>query len=98
MAVKRNYETMFVLKPDLEEEVREGILDRIKNVITDNDGLIKEIDIWGDRNLAYEIRDYTSGYYTLIKFEAPTDIVKELQHHYKVIDSVLRSLVVNKED
>ncbi|MFW6238080.1 MAG: 30S ribosomal protein S6 [Halanaerobiales bacterium] len=98
MAVEKNYETTFVLKSDLEDEEKEEIMDRIKNVITDGGGEINEIDVWGERRLAYEIRDYRSGHYTVIDFTGPTDIVEDLQHYFKVIDGVLRSLVVNLED
>lgn len=98
MAIERNYETTFVLKPDLEDEEIEEIMGRIKKVITDGGGEINEIDVWGERRLAYEIRDYNSGHYTVINFTGPTDIIKDLQHYYKVIDGILRSLVVNCED
>ena len=94
----RNYETMFVLGPDLEEEDREKIMDRIKNVITGNDGEIKNTDEWGTRRMAYEVNDYTSGYYTVVNFEGRTGIVSELEHVYKIMDQVIRHLIVREDD
>lgn len=94
----RDYETTFVLQPDLEEETRENIIERIKDVITSNDGEIKEIDTWGTRKLAYEIDDCNSGYYTIIYFTGRTGIVEELEHSFKIIGNVLRHLIIRKED
>lgn len=94
----RDYEATFILKPDLEEDTQEEITERIKNVITRNDGEIKDINTWGTRKLAYEIDDYKSGYYTLIYFTGKTGIVEELEHNFKIIGDVLRHLIVRKND
>lgn len=94
----RNYEAMYIMKPDLEEEERERIQGRIKNVITDNDGEINEVDEWGNRNLAYEVKDYTSGYYMVIDFNSGPELFNELEHNFKIIGDVIRHLIVRKED
>ena len=65
----RLYETVFVLRPDLDEEARDGLVERIKGIITDNQGEIVEEDIWGNRKLAYEINKYDTGYYVLLTFK-----------------------------
>lgn len=46
----RLYETVFILKPDLEEEAREGIIERIKDLITSNQGEIVEVETWAIRS------------------------------------------------
>ena len=92
------YETTFVMSPDLEEEQIEENLDRIKNVITDNGGEITEEDIWGSRSLAYEIDNHRSGHYTVLTFEAEGEVINELKRVYKIMPSVLRNIVVRKED
>lgn len=94
----RNYETTFILRPDLEEETREALIERIKNIVTDNNGEIVEVDIWGDRKLAYEINDFRSGYYIVMNFKGEADLVNELERNFKIIDNVLRYLIVRKED
>ncbi len=94
MPVKRNYETIFIIKPDLEEEEREKIIERIKNLIEKNNGEIDEIEKMGTRKLAYEIRDYKSGYYTRIEFTGTTDIVDELEYDYRILDDIIRYLTV----
>lgn len=94
----RLYETVFVLRPVLDEEARDGLVERIKGIITDNQGEIVEEDIWGNRKLAYEINKYDTGYYVLLTFKGGTALVKELERNYRILDGVLRSLIINKED
>ncbi|MCC3144706.1 30S ribosomal protein S6 [Halanaerobium sp. Z-7514] len=93
----RTYETTFVLKPDLEDEEKEQILTRVKDTILAHDGEITEVDAWGKRQLAYEIKDYRSGDYTILEMNAKTSVVKELERIFKIMDGVIRYLVVKKE-
>ena len=96
--MERLYETIFVLKPDLEEEVRDRLLDRVRNIILDNDGDLVDVDIWGKRKLAYEINDYRTGFYTVILFKGNVNTINELERNYKIIDAVLRHLIIRKEN
>ena len=59
------YEAIIILTPELEEEKRNSLLDRFKGII-EADGTISNFDDWGSRKLAYEINDYTDGYYVLL--------------------------------
>lgn len=52
------YEIMFIVKPDVEEDARNKLIESFKGVLTANDGTIDSIDEWGLRDLAYEIEDY----------------------------------------
>jgi len=93
----RKYETALVLRPDLEEEKREEIIERIKSVITDSNGEILDTDEWGTRQLAYEIENYRSGYYTFIEFDSTSDVLEKLEHNYRILGEIIRSLIVRKE-
>jgi len=96
-ARKRDYETTFVLKPDLEDEEKQTILQRVKNAISEHEGEVTEVDAWGKKQLAYEIKDYRSGDYTILEFNAKTTVVNELERIFKIMDGVLRYLVVRNE-
>ncbi|MEC9489472.1 MAG: 30S ribosomal protein S6 [Halanaerobiales bacterium] len=96
-ARKRDYETTFVLKPDLEDEEKQTILQRVKNAISDHEGEVTEVDAWGKKQLAYEIKDYRSGDYTILEFNAQTTVVNELERIFKIMDGVLRYLVVRND-
>ncbi|HLV10690.1 MAG TPA: 30S ribosomal protein S6 [Halanaerobiales bacterium] len=93
----RAYETVFILEPEMEEEDREALIDRIKSIITDNKGEITQVDTWGRKKLAYEINNFKNGYYTVINFNGESETVDELERNYKIIDSVIRYLIINKE-
>ena len=60
------YEIMFIVKPDVEEDARNKLIESFKGVLTANDGTIDSIDEWGLRDLAYEIEDYKKGYYVVV--------------------------------
>ena len=59
---------------------------------------IEKIDVWGNRKLAYEIEDFTDGYYVLINFKAGVDVPKEIDRNLKISDAVIRHMIVNIED
>lgn len=96
-ARKRDYETTFVLKPDLEDEEKQTILQRVKDAISEHEGEVTEVDAWGKKQLAYEIKDYRSGDYTILEFNAQTTVVNELERIFKIMDGVLRYLVVRND-
>ncbi len=92
----RKYETMFILKSNLEEEKRNELINKFKSII-ETDGQITSVDEWGNRKLAYEIDKLNDGYYVLINFMAGTDLPKELDRNFKISDDVIRHLIVNLE-
>ncbi|MFT9494933.1 30S ribosomal protein S6 [Anaerosolibacter sp.] len=93
----RKYETMFILKSNLEEEKRNELINKFKSII-ETDGQITSVDEWGNRKLAYEINKLNDGYYVLINFMAGTELPKELDRNFKISDDVIRHLIVNLED
>ncbi|MFW5985337.1 MAG: 30S ribosomal protein S6 [Halanaerobiaceae bacterium] len=98
MAKTREYETMVILSPELEKEDRASIIERVENNITKNDGEIIETDEWGTRELAYEINDYKAGYYTVIEFKGNNEVIDDLEYDYRILDDVLRFLIVRIDD
>jgi len=93
----RKYEALFILKPELEEEKRNELIEKFKSIIQ-NDGEVEEVNEWGNKKLAYEINKYREGYYVLINFKAGSDLPKELERNFRISDDVIRYLVVNLEE
>ncbi len=93
----RKYETVLIFIPDLEEEKRNTLFDRLKGII-EEDGTITNIDEWGNRKLAYEINDYTEGYYVIVNFEGSFETVKELDRVAKISDGIMRHMIVREDD
>lgn len=85
----RKYETIFVLKPNLDEDNRKSLIDRFVGIIN-SDGEVSKIDEWGDRKLPYEIRKIRDGYFVYVLYNASTKLPAELERNFKITDSVLR--------
>lgn len=94
----RKYETLFVLNPTLDDENIKANIEKIKGVIEQGGGTVSNVDEWGKRRLAYEINDFTEGYYVLINFEAESELPKELDRIFRITDTVIRHLIVNLDE
>ena len=87
----RIYETMFIMAPDIPQETREEIVEKVKKLIEEKiGGKIENVDRWGVRKLAYKIKQYTEGDYTVLLFRAPGDKVGELEYFFRVTPEVFR--------
>ncbi len=93
----RKYEAVFIFLPNLEEEKRTNLLDRLKGII-EKDGSITNIDEWGNRKLAYLIDDIGEGYYVLINFEAEPEVIQELNRVTKISDSIMRHMIIREDE
>ncbi|MBC2576854.1 30S ribosomal protein S6 [Peptostreptococcus canis] len=94
----RAYELLYIVKPTLDDEAREAILNSIKEIITSANGEVGEVDVWGSRKLAYPIQKFRDGYYTLINFKATVDFPKELDRRLKISEDVMRHVIVAQEE
>ena len=90
----REYELVFIVRPDVTDEDIETIKDRNSGIIGDRKGHVLMIDDWGKRRLAYEIQDYGKGHFVLFNYLGSTEIVDELERTLRIDDSVLRFLTV----
>jgi small subunit ribosomal protein S6 len=90
----KKYETLMVLHPELPEaQIRETI-DRAKRLIEELGGHVDQVQEWGIRELAYEIRKLTRGYYVLVEYSASAGVLPELERTLKIADEVLRFISV----
>lgn len=90
------YEMVVIFKPELEEEVRQTGLERLKAAIAEN-GTVGEIEDWGAKKLAYEINYIKDGYYYLVNYEADPSVVAEVERRARINDQIIRYMTVNKE-
>ena len=94
----RKYETIFILHPSLDEEAVKANIEKFKGVIENGGGTVENVDFWGKRKLAYEIAKVNEGFYTLINFEANTELPKELDRVFRITDGVIRHIVFKQEN
>jgi len=90
----REYEIVYVIKPDLSDEERAEKIARIHHLITDHSGEIQNTDDWGKRVLAYEIKHYSEGYYGLINFRLPPEAVAAVEERLNIDEDLLRYQIV----
>lgn len=93
----KNYELIYVLRPNLDDESKTAVLDKVKAII-ETSGEVEKVDVWGVRKLAYEIQKLSDGFYVLVNFKASTDLPKELDRNLKISDSVIRHMIVNLDE
>jgi small subunit ribosomal protein S6 len=85
---------MVILDPEADEERIGRAIDRIKQVLSENQGEPGSVDTWGRRKLAYEIERKTEGYYFVMLFTADASALAELDRVLSLADEVLRFKVV----
>ena len=95
----RKYEIMFIVKPTLSEDEKKSIVERFKKILTDNNATITNEKDMGQRELAYEIKDFKSGFYYLVNLEANDDAaISEFDRQAKNTSDIVRHLITRIED
>ena len=90
----RDYEIVYVIRPDLSDEARTAKVERIHSLITDNGGELGKIEDWGKRVLAYEIRHNAEGFYGLAEFQLAPDQVGTVEDRLNIDEEILRYQIV----
>lgn len=91
------YELALIVNAKVEEEVRTAVVEKAKEYVARYGGQISEVEEWGKKRLAYEIQKMREGFYYFIQFEADAACPAELEKHVRIMDNVLRYLVVRKD-
>lgn len=93
----RRYELMLVIRPDTAEDQIQAILDRASRSVTARSGQIVKVSPWGRRRLAYPIGPHREGSYHIVLFDAPSEVVAELEQVLNITEEVMRHLVTRVE-
>ena len=94
--VSQQYETTMILNTKKGEDGINALIEKFKNLISEN-GTIDNVDDWGKRRLAYEIRKQSEGYYYFIKVDAVPSMAVELEKSLRLMnETVLRYLIVRE--
>lgn len=100
--MEKLYSTIFIVDISQNPDEVDTVSSRVQQLIEDHGGVIKKIDRWGKRRLAYPIKKKTHGYYVEIEFSANShlNIPKTLEEEYRMNDRVLRYLtyVIDKKE
>jgi small subunit ribosomal protein S6 len=86
----REYETIFILRPDTQNDAISQVNQRIRGVIEQAGGKLLKLDNWGKRKLAYEIKKELKGIYLYWQYLGSSGLVQELERNLRMLDSVVR--------
>ena len=87
----RQYELMVILDPETEERTVGTTMERFLGVITKDGGTVDNVDIWGRRRLAYDIKKKSEGIYTVVNFTAEPATAQELDRQLNLSESIMRT-------
>jgi small subunit ribosomal protein S6 len=94
----REYELTFIVRSDVEEPDLRAVIDRVKTLVVDNEGEVGKLDLWGTRRLAYPIKHLREGQYVFMITKLPSQAVVEVERGIKLIEDILRHLLVRIDE
>ncbi|MBO6137849.1 MAG: 30S ribosomal protein S6 [Lachnospiraceae bacterium] len=92
------YELALAVSGKLDSEAANAVVDKAKALIERFGGKINSVDAWGKKTFAYEVHKQRDGYYNFVKFEAEPTAPEEIEKRMRIMDNVLRYLIVSDED
>jgi small subunit ribosomal protein S6 len=96
--ILNEYETIYVARPDLTDDVMTRITTRFEGIVLDKGGTMLVSEDWGKRKLAYIIRKHQRGHYIYLNYVAPAPLVGEMERNLGLEDDLLRFLTVKLEE
>ena len=88
------YEHVMIARQDLSSAQAEGLIEHFSTVLADNGGKVVEHEYWGVKTMAYKINKNRKGHYALLKSDAPTAAVQEMERLMRLHDDVMRVLTI----
>lgn len=86
----REYETIYILKPDIDADSAEKIGARIAEVVGTEKGRLTKVEQWGRRRLAYDIGKQRRGVYMYLKYLGGGKVVAEIERNLRLADGVIK--------
>jgi len=94
----RKYELMLAINPQFEEEELASLIEKVKKIISKEKGEVTNINKWGKRKLAYEIKDFTEAIYVVMKFNIDELSISEFERVLKLEEKIIRYLLTLQKE
>ncbi|MDL4840943.1 30S ribosomal protein S6 [Aquibacillus rhizosphaerae] len=94
----RDYEIMYIIRPNIEEEAQTALVERFNTILSDNGAEIVKVEEKGKKRLAYEINDFRDGYYVLITFKGDQNAINEFDRQAKFSDDIIRHIAIRNDE
>ena len=95
---QREYETIFILRPDTNQDGIQLVNTRVKGVIDQMGGRLLKLNNWGKRKLAYEVKKQLKGIYLYWQYLGTPGVVEEIERNLRMLDSVIRYYTVKVDE
>ena len=92
------YELAVAVSAKIEDDERTTTLEKVKEIITKHGGTITNVDEWGKKRLAYEVRKMREAFYYFIQFEGSSTVPGEVESRVRLMENVVRYLVVKQDE
>jgi small subunit ribosomal protein S6 len=96
--MSRLYEVMFIVRPDMEDEDVDKLIDGFSTTVKNGGGAVKSVEKMGRRKLAYLVRKFNDGNYVLLTIEAGGPVVLELERRLRVTEPVIKFITVRMDE
>ena len=96
--MSRLYEVMFIVRPDLEDEEADKLIESLTNTVKNGGGAVKSAEKMGRRKLAYNVRKFADGNFVLLTIEATGPVVLELERRLRVTEQVIKFITVRMDE
>ncbi|HLR20028.1 MAG TPA: 30S ribosomal protein S6 [Staphylococcus sp.] len=95
----RTYEVMYIVRPNIEEDAKKAVVERFNGILSENSSEVLEVKDWGKRRLAYEINDFSEGYYNIVRIQTEdNEATDEFQRLAKINDDIIRYIVIREDE
>lgn len=91
------YEMVYIIRPDLEPDAVQAAVDRVGQRVTEQGGTVDFVEVWGKRRMAFTLRRFREGIYVLTRFTVDSERLPELKRLTRIMDEVMRALIVVAE-
>lgn len=95
--MKRMYETIYIVQPELADDELKGLTAKVQEIVTGMKGDLRKLDDWGLRKLSYPIEKFIRGRYFYLRFDGDAALIAELERKLRLDDKVIRYQSVKLE-
>ena len=90
------YESVVIINPTVEEEGIKALISKFTDIIN-TDGKVEKVDELGKKQLAYDVKKFNEGFYTVFYFEANPDLITELERNYRITDEIIKFMTIKQD-
>ena len=94
----RTYETIFIVHPEVVGDDQTAIIDKYKTILSDQGAEVLNVENWGVRNLAYQVKKQSKGCYVLFIFDAEPSVIAEFERRMRIDEMVIKFQTVVLEN